>query len=248
MKNSTGIIFIHGAGLNSSIWNSLKNELNVPVLAVDFPNRKSDSNENNKLSFTDYINTTANQIKSWNQDNFIIVAHSIGALVGLKMANQFEDRLKGFIAISSVIPKNGNSFVSSLPFPNKLIMPLVLKFFGTKPPVKNIENGLCNDLTAEQTRNIVTAFTPESKALYMTKINYDLPNVNRLYIKLTNDKSMPLSLQDNMAKNLNADKVAEIDSGHLPMINRTNQITQILSDFISKIVPNNKTTNRQHRV
>lgn len=235
MKDKTGIVFIHGAGLNSSIWDSLKNEINVPVLAVDFPNRKTESNANTKLSFTDYVNTTADQVKKWNQPNFIIVAHSIGSLIGLMIASQFKNQVKGFIAIGSVIPQNGNSFVSSLPFPQKLIMPLILKLFGTKPPVNRIKYELCNDLTAEQTQNITEGFTPESKALYTTKINYDLPNVHRLYVKLTNDKSMPLVLQDKMAKNLNANETVKIDSGHLPMINKTRQLAQILSDFINNI-------------
>jgi pimeloyl-ACP methyl ester carboxylesterase len=241
MNDGIGIVFIHGAGLNSSIWNSLKKELRVPVLAVDFPNRKSVGNANNKLSFTDYVNTITDQIKKWDQHKFILVAHSIGAFVALKIANQFDNRVRGFIAISSVIPKSGNSFVSSLPFPNNLIMPLVLKVFGTKPPVNQIKDGLCNDLTAEQTQNIVNEFTPESKALYMTKINYDLPNVNRLYIKLTHDKSMPSSLQDKMAKNLNADKTVKIDSGHLPMISTPRQLTTILLDFINDIMPDDST-------
>lgn len=165
MNTNIGIVLIHGAGLNSSIWDGLKSEINQTLLTIDFPNRKISDNANQTLTFDDYVNSTIEQIKNWNADNFIIVAHSIGACVRLEVAEQFKNQLKGFVAIGSVIPTNGNSFVSSLPFPQKMIMPIILKLFGTKPPKKSIENELCNDLTDEQTTKITTEFTPEAKRL-----------------------------------------------------------------------------------
>ena len=122
-------------------------------------------------------------------------------------------------------------------------MPIILKLFGTKPPKKSIENELCNDLTDEQTTKITTEFTPEAKRLYTTKINFNLPNTKRLYIQLANDKSMPLTLQNKMAKNLNANKIETIDSGHLPMLSKPKQLATSLSTFVKEIEQDEKTTN-----
>lgn len=244
MENKIGIVFINGAGLNSSVWNDLKQIIDNPVLCIDFPNRKSNDNPNAKLTFNDYVNSTTSEMKKLLKGNFIIVAHSIGACVGLKVAEQFKNELKGFVAISSVIPKSGKSFVSSLPFPQKILFPILLSVFGTKPPDNSIESELCNDLTDEQTVKIVNEFTPEAKALYITKISYDLPNSQRLYIKLTNDKSMQTNFQDKMASNLNATKVEELESGHLPMISKPNELAQILANFINEIMQEEKTTTR----
>lgn len=244
MNTNIGIVLIHGAGLNSSIWDGLKSEINQTLLTIDFPNRKISDNANQTLTFDDYVNSTIEQIKNWNADNFIIVAHSIGACVRLEVAEQFKNELKGFVAIGSVIPTNGKSFVSSLPFPQKMIMPIILKLFGTKPPKKSIENELCNDLTDEQTTKITTEFTPEAKRLYTTKINFNLPNTKRLYIQLANDKSMPFTLQNKMAKNLNANKIETIDSGHLPMLSNSKQLATSLSAFVKEIEQDEKTTNR----
>jgi surfactin synthase thioesterase subunit len=160
--NNIGIVFIHGAGLNGSIWDELIKEIDIPTLAIDFPNRKTDRNSNNKLTFNDYANITTDQIKNWKKDSFIIVAHSIGACVGLKVANYFR---------------------------------------------------------------------------------FDMPNTKRLYIKLTNDKSMPTALQDRMAKNLNANKIVSLDSGHLPMKSKPKQLAIILSDFTNDILITGKTMN-----
>lgn len=243
MNNNIGLVLIHGAGLNSSIWDELKSEINQTFLMIDFPNRKISDNANQTLTFDDYVNSTIEQIKKWDTKNFIIVAHSIGACVGLKVAEQFKNELKGFVAIGSVIPTNGSSFISSLAFPQKMIMPIILKLFGTKPPKKSIEYELCNDLTDEQTTKITTEFTPEAKRLYTTKINFSLPNTKRLYIQLTNDKSMPFALQNKMAKNLNANKIETIDTGHLPMLSKPKQLATSLSAFVKEIEQDDKTTN-----
>lgn len=235
MDNKIGVVFINGAGLNSSIWNDLKHKIDNPGLSVDFPSRKLKNNPNAKLTFEDYVNKATTEIKNWQKDNFIIVAHSIGACVGLKVAEQFKKELKGFVAIGSVVPKSGQSFISSLPFPQKLLLPILLSLFGTKPPKKSIEAELCNDLPSETTSKIVNEFTPEAKALYTTKITFDLPNTKRLYIKLTNDKSTSTTLQDEMAKNLNATNVKTINSGHLPMLSKPDELTNILTGFIDSV-------------
>lgn len=243
MAHNIGVVLIHGAGLNSSIWDDVMKEINIPALAIDFPNNQSDGKAVDLLTFEDYVSAATAQIENWNKEHFIIVAHSIGALVGLRVANRFKNQLKGFVALGSVIPMNGNSFVSSLPFPQKLIMPVILRLFGTKPPPKSIESELCNDLTAGQTFKIVNEFTPESKALYLTRINFSLPDINRLYIKLTNDKSIPGTLQDSMARNLNANKVIAIDSGHLPMLSKAKELAAIISGFVDDIAQYGKTAN-----
>ncbi|TVR76374.1 MAG: alpha/beta hydrolase [Saprospirales bacterium] len=237
MDNKMGILLINGAGLNSSIWNDLKAIIKNPILSIEFPNRKVDNNPNSKLAFEDYLNATTSQLEKWPVDQFIIVAHSIGACVGLKALEQFKDDLKGFVAIGSVIPISGSSFVSSLPFPQKLFLPVLLSLFGTKPPGKSIETELCNDLTSEQKSEIVSGFTPESKKLYTTKITYDLPDIKRLYVKLTNDKSISTALQDEMAKNLRATKLVALNSGHLPMLSKPKELAMVLSDFMESLNP-----------
>lgn len=243
MENNIGIVFIHGAGLSGSIWDAVIKEIHVPSLAIDFPGVKRNGKAIDIVTFDDYIDAAANQIKNWKKDRFIIVAHSIGACVGLKVANHFRNELQGFVAVGSVIPKNGNSFVTSLPFPQKLIMPVILSLFGTKPPRKSIESQLCNDLTTEQTLKIVNGFIPEAKALYTTRIYFNLPEIPRHYIKLTNDRSMPETLQDRMAKNLSATKVITLESGHLPMISKTKQVAALLIDFLKHIRKENPPRN-----
>lgn len=228
-----GVVCIHGAGLNSSIWDDLKKEIKGDVLAVDFPNRMGKEDANKDLEFFQYVDWVAQQIKNWQRHKFIIVAHSIGALVALKVAEHFKDELRGLVAIASVIPKSGGSFTSALPFPQNILLPPILGILGTKPPDSSIRSSLCNDLDAAQTDKIVKGFTPESKKLYTTKINFGIPQTNRLYIKTTKD-DLSERFQDKMAHNFRADTVISLDSGHLPMLGKPGPLASAIGEFLKE--------------
>ncbi|MEX2639904.1 MAG: alpha/beta hydrolase [Balneolales bacterium] len=234
MKDIPGIVFIHGAGLGSFIWNELKPLLNYPALFVDFPNRNDPDKVNSGLSLTDYSDSVINQTEAWGKKNIILVCHSIGGIAALKVAEHFGSRITGFIAISAVIPDRNQAFVSCLPFPKKIIMSLLIRMAGTKPPRSAIVQGLCNDLSSEQTQRVIRSFTPEAKSLYLEKCSCGIPNANTLYIKLSKDKEFPVSLQDKMVKNLKAQTVNTLESGHLPMMSVPQQLSAIINDFIDK--------------
>jgi len=231
-KDKIGVILINGAGLGSFIWKDLEPLINYPTLAIDFPNREKGDKANQKITFDNYLKSAINQIEEWNKEKIIIVAHSIGGCLGLRLCDFFGNKVDGLIAISSAIPKSGKSFASCLPYPQKILLPILLNLFGTKPPEKSIQSELCNDLSSAKGSEIVNRFTPESKLLYTTKINYNsLPN-RRLYLKLTNDKAFPIMIQNKMADNLNAQNIVELESGHLPMISKPKELAEIINKFV----------------
>ncbi len=235
MKGDLGIVLIHGAGLGSFIWDEIKPMLDIPVLAIDFPNRNKGEKANTNLPFEAYTKSVIEQIEKWKKIKIILVVHSIGGCIGLKLAEHFKGDLAGFVAISASLPPNGQSFVSDLPFPKSILMPIVLRLFGTKPPKKLIEKELCNDLTPEQTEKVVNNFTPESTLLYTTNIRYKKPEVKMLYIKSTNDNSLPVFLQDKMINNLSIQRVEIIDGGHLLMLSHPKQLLNAMNKFIFEI-------------
>jgi len=102
-------------------------------------------------------------------------------------------------------------------------MPIMLRLFGTKPPKKLIEKELCNNLSPEQMEKVVNNFTPESRLLFTTKIRYKKPEEKMLYIKSTNDNSVPVFLQDKMINNLSIQRVETIVGGHLLMLSHPKQ-------------------------
>ena len=237
MKNNSniGLIFMYGAGLGTWIWNDISQLINIPCLYVDYPGRDENSKRNKDLSLDDYSNFIIEQINNWNVDKVVIIAHSIGGVLALKIVNKIKPQLIGIVAISASIPVDGGYFLSSYPMANRTLMKCVFKLFGTKPPKAAIIKSLCNDLHIDQANEVVNRFTPESYLIYTQKIKYNLPEIPKLFIKLTNDAAFGLQIQDKMIRNLMPETVVELNTGHLPMISKPKDLAKIINEFVSKI-------------
>lgn len=232
MKNNVGILFIHGAGLGSYIWDNLLPKIHWPSLCIDFPNRKPGNQSNARLNFSDYLRAVIAQIDTFDKEHLVIVTHSIGGMIGLKVAEHYQERLIGFVGISAAIPESGHSFTSCLPFPQRLVVPLLMKLAGTKPPDAAIRSGLCNDLDEPQAQKVVENFTAESLRLYTEKISFSIPTADKLYVALSDDRGFPLTVQNKMADNLQSDEAVQLKSGHLPMMSIPDELAAVLNDFV----------------
>lgn len=234
-ESSIGVVLIPGAGLNSWIWDLLTREIHFPSLAVDLPGRGRHIAVSTKnLSLSDYVQTAASDIEEFCVEKIVIIAHSIGAVIGLELANRFKNRVAGMVVLSSAVPNVNESYASTMPFPMRMLMPLLLKLAGTLPPEAVIRKQLCQDLSEEDASRVVNSFIPESSKLYTDKLKHsELPEY-RLYVRTTNDKTFGIKLQ--MRASLSFGKVMEISSGHLPMISHAKELSEIVNNFISAMV------------
>jgi len=235
LKQCIGVVFINGAGLESRIWSKVVAGLEHPSLLVDFPLRKSAVDARSRLSMEDYVMHMKRQVDEWGIHKLVLVAHSLGGVLALKLAAQLTDRLAGFVAVGAAIPKNGGSFLSVLPFPKRMVMSAFLRTLGTKPPESAIRAGLCHDLSPDHAAEITKGFIPEAIRVYTDRIGVSAPNVPRLYVKLTNDKELSPSLQDQMISNLSPQFVRSLETGHLPMLSDPDGLRVILEDFMKNV-------------
>lgn len=230
-----GFVFIYGAGLHSEIWSQVVAELHHPYLLVDYPHREGDLALRQKLSLQDYITGINQQIEVWGVQKFVIVAHSLGGVLALKVAEEMRARVVGFVAVGAVIPPDGGSFLSVFPWVKRSLMTVLLGTLGTKPPEQAIRQGLCSDLTQEQADDIVRRFTPESVRVYTDRVHARAPQVPSLYIKLAKDNELDPQLQDQMIRNMYSCPYEVIGSGHLPMLSQPDELRQTLRTFLSQL-------------
>lgn len=224
-KKSQGIIFLSGAGLESWIWDGVIAELNMPSVVADY----SRISGRVSASLNDYVQAALESANRLPTDTIIIVAHSIGGVVGSELAKRLGNRVVGFVGISAAIPQSGSNFFSCLPFPQRLIMPLVVTISGTKPPESAVRTGLASGVDAATTSNIVSSFQPETKGLYRDKTTATkLPDIPYAYIRTTVDKELPLSVQNSIVKRLPNPIVHDIKSGHLPMLTHAAEVTDVI--------------------
>ncbi|PJN57415.1 hypothetical protein PAEVO_41490 [Paenibacillus sp. GM2FR] len=235
LKEELGFVFIYGAGLNGGIWDFVVEGLSHPCLKVEYPLRDRNVISGHHLGLEDYVNHMTEQVRAWGTNKFVIVAHSLGGVLAMDLASRLGDRVAGFVAIGAAIPKRGGSFVSALPFPQRVIMPIILRTAGTKPPEFAIRTGLCSDLPEEQASRIVAEFVPESRKVYTDRVQASIPDVPKLYVKLTQDKEFGLSVQESMIANLIADGVESLSTGHLPMLSDPRGVQRILEGFVNQL-------------
>lgn len=230
-ESTIGLVLIAGAGLGSWVWHDTVAALDTPSLVISFP----DAASKKSMSLEDYTKTALEQIKSWQGvDRYVIVGHSIGGIIALQLADLLKDRVAGLIAVGAVIPKNGGSFFSGLSFPQKVIMPLLTRLVGTRPPDSTIKKSYCNDLSAAQTAEVLRRFQPESIALYGDRSIVTVPDIPRLYVTLSRDQNLSPASQTTMATNLKAD-TAMLETGHLPMLSKPAELAHVFEGFISRI-------------
>ncbi|MCM3081959.1 alpha/beta fold hydrolase [Brevibacillus invocatus] len=241
-QEKIGVVFIHGAGLRGSVWKEVVDGWEHPVLLVDLPMRDGDDVTRKGLTADDYVSCIQQQIEAWGVTTFILVAHSLAGALALQVAQAYAGRMVGMVAIGAAIPQRGGSFLSTLPLIKRMIFSLVLRKLGTRPPESVIRAGICNDLTAEQTAEVVRGFVPESIRVYTDGIDAPLPQVPRYYVRLGQDKEFSLALQDKMIRHFAPDQVVHLNSGHLPMLSNPAELRDVL---LGLLLANPRSGNQQ---
>jgi pimeloyl-ACP methyl ester carboxylesterase len=232
MRDNIGVVFIHGAGLGGWIWRDVVKWISVPALAAEFPERNPLSGVDKSLTFDDYSSHLISQIKKMECRRVVLVAHSIGGVLALKLAAKLKNNVAGIIGIGASIPSGGGSFVSSLPWINRIVLNITMPIFGTRPPASAIKKGLCDGLTPKQTEEVVSRFVPESTKLYFGESGEEFPGINSAYIKLLDDREFSIDLQDSMIRNMINPQVFEIKAGHMCML----QCPEVLADIVNRFV------------
>ncbi len=96
------IIFIHGSGLNNSIWHNLKDHLSssFEVVLVDLPGHGGSYGDGYD-SIEDYRDALFNIIKATDLEGSYIAGHSLGGAIAMSFALAYPQIIKGLILIGT---------------------------------------------------------------------------------------------------------------------------------------------------
>ena len=164
-------------------------------------------------------------------DRFVIVAHSAGGMVAAKILGLQPDRVAGLLGVSCVVPRPGASFVGSMPFPNRIVLGLLMRMVGTKPPEKALRAQVAG-LPETLADKLVSDFVPESQRYYRDPAPDTLAPAHRGYICTTRDDELPEPLQRSFAQRLGVERPEELATGHLPMLEDPDSLARMVGAFV----------------
>ena len=105
-KEKTPIIFIHGVGLNHTIWSPQINFFDNTVITYDILGHGKTPLEKNNLSFNDFSIQLLNLIDELDIDKIHLVGFSIGSLIARDFATKYNSRLKSLTLLCSIFNRS----------------------------------------------------------------------------------------------------------------------------------------------
>ena len=217
-----GIVFLSGAGLPPWMWDGVRTR--IPDRSTHFGPRPPGAH----ATLADHANAA---LEVADTDRFVIVAHSAGGMVAAKILGLQPDRVAGLLGVSCVVPKPGASFVGSMPFPNRVVLGLVMRMVGTNPPEKALRAQAAG-LPEALADKLVLDFVPESQRYYRDPGPETLAPAHRGYVCTTRDDELPEPLQRSFARRLGVERPEELGTGHLPMLEDPDSLVPIIGAFV----------------
>ena len=105
-KQDTPIVFIHGVGLNSEIWEPQINSFNNTILAYDILGHGNTPLIKSQISFDDFSIQLLNLIDELKFEKIHLVGFSIGSLIARNFASKYNNRLSSLTLLCSVFQRN----------------------------------------------------------------------------------------------------------------------------------------------
>ncbi|MGQ4599698.1 alpha/beta fold hydrolase [Nocardia sp. R6R-6] len=219
--HSTPILFLSGAGLPAWIWDGVRADLPVESVVAAYPKRGD-------ARLDDCVASVLEQAPD---GLFTIVAHSIGGVVASQIVATAPERVAGLLGVAASFPAAGRSFLAASPAPQRVVVGLVMRVAGTRPPDKAIRSVLCAGLDEDDTAHIVAEFEPESPHLYRDKVSSRTFPARSGYVVTTADRQLSAAMQYRHAAELGSGFRRELFTGHLPMLQDSASLAKVVQEF-----------------
>lgn len=223
--SNPSLLFLSGAGLPGWIWDDVRGQLGESYATQVAPRPISRT-----AGIRDYAQAAIDSVPT---ERFVIVAHSAGGVIGQEVARLVPERVAGFLGVSAIVPQPGGSFLTALPIPKRWLISIVMRLAGTRPPESAIRKTFAHGLSEEVTSRLIADFIPEPQSYYRELIGTNAFEGPCGYITTTNDREIPVALQQRFVGNLGATWQYELPTGHLPMLEDPDVLAEAIRRFLS---------------
>ena len=228
------MIFLHGWRSNRAAWNTTISNLQITkkisIVTIDLPGFGNSQVPNVPFGVTDYANIIEEFVRKFDLKNIIIIGHSFGGRIGIKLANQCDIKLLLLVDSAGIAKKSISKSIKLVIA--KCVSPMFnLNFL--KPLRKRIYKFIgSEDYTA----------TPYLKETFVKIINEDLrDDIKRIQnptviIWGENDSETLVSMAYEMKSLIHNSKLYIIKgAGHYVFLDQPNEFTTILNNTLNEL-------------
>ena len=240
--NDIGLVFIPGGGMAGWVWRDLDADLRRRAILIEGRLKSNDRESRLNATLSDCVEHVTGQMQGSGNSEFIVIGHSGGGMLAPLVAKRMRKEVKGIVLVCASIPENHTNTLHGLPFPIKLLNRLAVRMQVSvdSTPARSrermIRSMFCNT-ASEEVIDYVLGQTLLSEPLCVINEKVDwtgVPDIPMTYIRLLNDKTGSLTLQDRMAANLAIRDKVDIESDHMVMLSHPVQFNDALRRIVEK--------------
>jgi pimeloyl-ACP methyl ester carboxylesterase len=247
--NGPILLMIHGVGLRLESWAAQIRFLSkkFTVIAVDLPGHGESNNLHMKPSnldaYVQEIKLFANEVI---EGSCIVIGHSLGALIALSYADQYDQECDGIIALNCIYQRTDEAMRQVRLRSKKLatkdmnqeIEVTIKRWFGESPTGYYLElANICRQWLLESNKEgYVEAYDIFAKQRGVSKSKLVTNNLPIAFITGTLDSNSTPSMTGDMAKLCPLGIAREvIGAGHMTQMTHAEEVNEIIQSFALSI-------------
>ena len=243
-KNKSTFVLVHGAFLGAWSWEKVKDKLENlghKVVSVDLPSHGNDKTNIKDITMKSYTDAVSKVI-NLEDGKVILVGHSFGGVTISQVAEYMPRKVKGLVYVSALLLPNNQSLLDATKDGPKSLAFQHLVFSKDHSYVsvedEFLHEGFAKDLSysdflIQKEKFVVEPTKPFSYKLQVSEENW--VSIDRFYIETLKDNAVLPSFQKSMYTNATVNKVYSLNSDHLPMFSKVDELTSYLDDVSKQL-------------
>lgn len=233
--NAINLIYLHGWGSDSVLWFKTFNqefENRFNIFCIDLPGFAKSDQPKSDLTVSDYASYISDFIEKFKLENVVIVGHSLGGRIGIKLSVKYNSNIKKLILVDSAGIYHTKKLTNLISKVSHLFHPI----FKLKP-LAGIRRRFYKLIKAED-----YLLNPNLQKTFVNIVHEDLTEcikmikIPTLIIWGENDENeyTPLSDAHLINKYINGSELKIIkDGGHFSFLDNSKLFREYITKFIS---------------
>ena len=239
--NVSNYLLIHGGSDNGAVWEDVVPRLREQghtVLAPDLPAHGADETPVGEISLGSYAESICQRLDALDGPA-ILVGHSSGGIAITQAAEHRPEEIEALVYVAAYLPQNGQSLLELVESDPKVSGDgvIVREEEGLLEfPEKLAREAWGTDVADEVWDRHWARTRPEPLAPLVTPVlttEKNFGRVPRVYVATLRDRGVSPELQRRMLSALPC-RVVSIDTGHMPMLSASGQLTDLLTSLASR--------------